>query len=409
MSRFRYGRRLAVPLAGLALLVSACGGTGGFATSDSAPAPAADMRTKSQAGGADAGESAARPEKPRARTEQVKVVPQDRAIIYTAEMTVRAKDVTGAADRARQIVTAAGGHLAMEKSDAYSGGEGSAMLVFKIPPGGYPGVLERLGKELGTRESLQQNTEDVTEQVADVESRLRSAKSALDSLRALLKKADTIGEVLDVEREISGRESDLEALQARQKSLASQTSLATLTLNLVGPATVIPEEEDEPSGFLGGLRSGWEGFVTALKIGLTVLGVLLPWLIVIVPLWLLVAFLLRRSRRNGARRAPSQPLTAAPGGPAGSPGGQGSSWVFDGPERDQTPGRARPSEQGRAPEGPEPAQPSERDQTPDGPGQARPSEQGRAPEGPGPAQPSERDQTPDGPGRGTGPDPAEGP
>lgn len=397
MSRFRYGRRLAVPLAGLALLVSACGGTGGFATSDSAPAPAADMRTKSQAGGADAGESAARSEKPGARTEQVKVVPQDRAIIYTAEMTVRAKDVTGAADRARQIVTAAGGHLAMEKSDAYSGGEGSAMLVFKIPPGGYPGVLERLGKELGTRESLQQNTEDVTEQVADVESRLRSAKSALDSLRALLKKADTIGEVLDVEREISGRESDLEALQARQKSLASQTSLATLTLNLVGPATVIPEEEDEPSGFLGGLRSGWEGFVTALKIGLTVLGVLLPWLIVIVPLWLLVAFLLRRSRRNGARRAPSQPLAAAPGGPAGSPGDQGSPWVFDGPERSRTPdgpAQAQPSGQGRAPEGPGQAQPSERDQAPDGPAQARPSGQGRAPEGPG---------------RGVGPDPSEGP
>ncbi|MET8338058.1 DUF4349 domain-containing protein [Streptosporangium canum] len=405
MSRFRYGRRLAVPLAGLALLVSACGGTGGFATSDSAPAPAADMRTKSQAGGADAGESAARPEKPRARTEQVKVVPQDRAIIYTAEMTVRAKDVTGAADRARQIVTAAGGHLAMEKSDAYSGGEGSAMLVFKIPPGGYPGVLERLGKELGTRESLQQNTEDVTEQVADVESRLRSAKSALDSLRALLKKADTIGEVLDVEREISGRESDLEALQARQKSLASQTSLATLTLNLVGPATVIPEEEDEPSGFLGGLRSGWEGFVTALKIGLTVLGVLLPWLIVIVPLWLLVAFMLRRSRRNGARRAPSQPLAAAPGG-------QGSQWVFDGPERSRTPdgpGQAQPSERDQTPDGLGRAQSSERERAPEGPRRAQSSERDQTPGGPGQAQPSEQGRAPEGPGRGMGPDPSEGP
>ena len=66
------------------------------------------------------------------------MVPQDRAIIYTAEMTVRAKNVTTAADKARQIVTTAGGYLAMEKSDAYSGGEGSATLVFKVPPGAYP-------------------------------------------------------------------------------------------------------------------------------------------------------------------------------------------------------------------------------------------------------------------------------
>ncbi|GAA4227289.1 hypothetical protein GCM10023075_29820 [Streptosporangium album] len=249
------------------------------------------------------------------------MVPQDRAIIYTAEMTVRAKDVTAAADKARQVVAGAGGYLAMEKSDAYSGGEGSAQLVFKVPPQGYPAVLDRLGKELGTRESLQQNTEDVTEQVADVESRLRSAKTALDSLRTLMKKADTIGQVLDVEREISGREADLESLQARQKSLASQTSLATLTLNLVGPAAVVPEPEEEPSGFLSGLRSGWKGFVTAVKIGLTVLGALLPWMIVIVPLgW--VVLRLGRTRRGTSRTAPA-PFTLEPFTPDPDPDGPG--------------------------------------------------------------------------------------
>ena len=233
------------------------------------------------------------------------MVPQDRAIIYTAELTVRAKDVTVAADRARQIVTAAGGYLAMEKSGSYSGGEGSANLVFKVPPGVYPSTVDRLGKELGTRESLQQNTEDVTEQVADVESRLKSAKAALDSLRTLMKRAETIGQVLEVEREVSNRESELESLQARQKSLASQTSMATLTLNLVGPATVIPVVEEEPSGFLAGLKTGWSGFVTAVKVALTVLGVLLPWLLVIVPVWLLVAFVLRRNRRNAPAPQPT--------------------------------------------------------------------------------------------------------
>lgn len=373
MSRFRYGMRPAVALAGVALSLSAC--AGGQATSGSplsAPAPAADMNTAAKEAESDAGGSA-RGAEPRqvdqkpGQNGQVKLVPQDRAIIYTAEMTVRAKDITAAADRARQIVTTAGGYLSMEKSDAYTGGEGSAQLVFKVPPGGYPGVLERLGKDLGTRESLQQNTEDVTEQVADVESRLRSARSALDSLRALLKKADTIGEVLDVEREISGRESDLEALQARQKTLASQTSMATLTLNLVGPATVVPEKEDEPSGFLGGLQTGWKSFVTALKVGLTVLGVLLPWLILIVPLWLLLAFLLRRSRERAVRTAP--PRTAGPGGPAGIFPGDGPGRI---PAGDGAgPGGGAGGTRGTFPVGDGP------ERAPDGEGAAR------APEGPG--------------------------
>ena len=314
MSEIRRGPRLAVLLTVLALSVSACGGGSQSASDAEAPAVGSGAQEATQVYEAAPREASGRDTAPRnapQKTAQVKVVPQDRAIVYTAEMTVRAKDVTAAADRARQIVTAAGGYLAMERSDAHSDGEGSATLVFKIPPGNYPGALDRLGKDLGTRESLRQNTEDVTEQVADVESRLKSARAALDSLRTLLKRANTIGEVLEVEREVSNRESELESLQARQKTLASQTSVATLTLNLVGPATVVSREEDEPSGFLGGLRAGWSAFVTAVKIGLTLLGVLLPWLVLIGLLWLAVAFL-RRSRRTGRGDRPLGPAPAAP-------------------------------------------------------------------------------------------------
>ncbi|MGW4422797.1 DUF4349 domain-containing protein [Streptosporangium sp. NPDC004631] len=316
MSRLRYGLRLAAPLAGTALFLSACGGMAPQSVSDSggAPAVAADSAEGTAYQGGGTAESVARaPGSTTAQAAgQTKLVPQDRAIVYRADMTVRAKDVAVAADRARGVVTTAGGYLATEKSQANSGGKGSASLVFKIPPAAYPGVLDRLGKELGTRESLQQDTEDVTEQVADVESRLKSAKASLDSLRTLMGKAKTIGEVLKVEREVSERESELESLQARQKTLTSQTSMATLTLNLIGPAVVVRKAKKEPSGFLGGLRTGWRAFGTAVKVGLTVLGVLTPWLIVVVPLWLLTAFVLRRRNRGSgdATRAASRPTPA---------------------------------------------------------------------------------------------------
>ncbi|GHH64619.1 hypothetical protein GCM10017673_07570 [Streptosporangium violaceochromogenes] len=324
----RYGLRLVVPLAGTVLLLSSCGGvnrqTGSYDAGEAAPVPAAapERNASLSGGGADTRETGSgltadgpvvQEKAGQTQSVQVKPAPQDRAIIYTAEMTVRAKEVTAAADRARQIVTAAGGHLASERSEANPGGKGSALLIFKIPPAAYPGMLDRLGRELGTRESLQQNTEDVTEQVADVESRLKSSKAALDSLRTLLGKAKTIGEVLKVEREVSDREAELEALQARQRTLASQTSTATLTLRLIGPTVKVRKIEKEPAGFLGGLRTGWKALVTAVKVGLTVLGVLLPWLIAAVPLWLLTVFVLRR-RRGGASPAPS---------PGGGRGGSG--------------------------------------------------------------------------------------
>ncbi|MBG0818084.1 DUF4349 domain-containing protein [Planomonospora sp. ID82291] len=354
MTRFRYGPRLVVPLAVLALFASACGASEKSGMSDAA-APAAVSAQGDGSGGAgfDRAESAEAPSSgesggERRQTEQVKAVPTERAIVYTAQMTVRAEDVAASAEAAKRIVSSTGGYLSQEKSDAFGGGEASSTLVFKIPPANYPAVVDRFGKELGKRESVQQNTEDVTEEVADVESRLKSAQSALDSLRALLKRADTIGQVLEVEREISNREAELESLQARQKKLASLTGMATLTLNLIGPVAEAPEPPEEgPGGFLSGLAAGWKAFVTAVKVGLTVLGALLPWLLVIVPVWLAIALVLRRSRRRRpGPPAPSGPLHPGPmpSGPLPSgPGSADTPPASSGPDAPGTPTHPGPA------------------------------------------------------------------
>ncbi|MFI7463464.1 DUF4349 domain-containing protein [Nonomuraea sp. NPDC049646] len=233
----------------------------------------------------------------------------DRQVIYTGSMTVRAKQVTSAAQQAKQLVTAAGGYLSKEEAESAGDTEDTALLEFKIPPARYADVTARLGKELGKQLSMTQGTQDVTLQVADVESRLKSAQKSLESLRTLLEKAETIGQVLQVEREINSREADLEALQAQQKELATQVAMATLTLRLVGPVTVVEDPAEEPAGFLGGLKTGWGALVSFTKTALTVVGALLPWLVVMAPLVAVAVFLVRRNR---ARR-PAPPAASEPG------------------------------------------------------------------------------------------------
>lgn len=311
MERFRYGVALSAACA--ILVLSGCGGSQSNIMSEQAAAPAsapeaaAYGQTESKA----AQDSASTPQRRAAKSAEniaskVKVTQQDRQVIYTASMTVRAKEVTGAALQAKQIVTTAGGYLSKEESNSAEGSEANALLEFKIPPARYGEVLAALGKNLGKQLSVQQGTQDVTLQVADVNSRLKSAQQALDSLRTLLKKADTIGQVLQVEREISDREADLESLQSQQKELATQVGMATLTLRLVGPVAVVNEPSEEPAGFLGGLKSGWRGLVGFVKVALTVVGVLLPWLIVVVPVIVLMVVLVRRRRpaRPAAATAP---------------------------------------------------------------------------------------------------------
>ncbi|MGW4470510.1 DUF4349 domain-containing protein [Nonomuraea sp. NPDC004354] len=311
MSRIRYGMALTAACA--VLVLSGCGGGNSAARNDSggtapAAAPAAQAETAGTGRSTVSGESA----------KKVTIAPEQRSIIYVSEMTVRAGDVTKAAEQAKQLVTAAGGYLSSEESDAFDGGDGSSTLVFKIPPAAYQGLLDRMGKLLGKRESLRQNTTDVTEEVADVASRLKSAEQALAAMRTLLTRADTVGQVIEVEREIATREAELESLQARQKALAAQVSTATLTLRLIGPVTPVAEPSEEPAGFLGGLRAGWSALVGFVQIALTVVGVLLPWLVAMLPVAVVILLLVRRgrARRPVSRTGPAAPpVPAAHGGP----------------------------------------------------------------------------------------------
>ncbi|TMR92268.1 DUF4349 domain-containing protein [Nonomuraea basaltis] len=313
MRRIRYG--IALSAACATLLLTGCGGSGSYAKSGAAPA------AMSQAESAPA-EAQIRQKQPQQRkpgdadgiVSNVKVTQQERQVIYTGSMTVRVKQVAAAVEQAKQMVTAAGGYLSKEESSSASDSRASATLEFKIPPDKYGGMLGRLGKELGTQISMKQATEDVTLQVADVESRLKSAQQSLESLRSLLKRADTIGQVLDVEREISAREADLESLQAQQKELATQVSMATLTLRLLGPVAVAEEPEEESAGFLGGLKAGWRGLVSFTMGLLTVLGAVLPWLIASLPLLALVIYLVRRDRTRKPRIT-TRPPAPRPGDP----------------------------------------------------------------------------------------------
>ena len=177
-----------------------------------------------------------------------------------------------------------------------------------MPPGRLDGTLDQLGG-LGEELRRSSTTQDVTEEVADVNSRVATMQASIARVRAILSRAERIGDVVAVEGELSRRVTELESLQARQRALAGQVTLATVTLHLVArDVTAAPVDR---SGFLGGLRDGWSAFTDTIGWLLTVLGAVLPFLIVLVPLVLAVRWYLRRQRR------PATPVVAAPAPPAG--------------------------------------------------------------------------------------------
>ena len=208
------------------------------------------------------------------------------SIVYTASLTVRAKNVNAAAARATSIVTSEGGYVSGEQAavNPRDPARSTVSLQLKIPVADYPGTLSTLSTVLGTQTSLTQHAQDVTEEVADVSSLVSSSQAAITQLQALLKRAGSISQLLAVQQQISTQESSLEALQAQQRALSRETSYATVTVMLVGPQQRRPVKKKARTrqhGFVAGFTAGWRGLRVVVSGLLTALGAALPFAVII--------------------------------------------------------------------------------------------------------------------------------
>jgi hypothetical protein len=317
-------RPAAVPaLLGLALAGLMLAGCSASKSTSSEPAaapaggPANAQRDSALDGGKAAGGTDAVPPAPTAGGGQnsPQLAPQLRSLIYTGTIQVTVPDVVKAADAATTAATAAGGNVAGDNR-TLDADRSEAQLTLRVPSDAFSSTMDKLAR-LGAETSRSVTTQDVTEDLVDLDARLATQQASVDRVRALLAKANTVGEVVSIESELTKREADLDSLEQRRTKLSGLVALSTITLNLRGTEAPLPTPVAADSGFLAGLKSGWHGFVSSAKVFLTVAGWLLPWLLVIgIPAWLILRFVRRRRPAPVLLEpAPAATFTAPP--PAG--------------------------------------------------------------------------------------------
>jgi hypothetical protein len=287
------------PARGVAALPAA-GAVQGAAAAGAANAPAGSVGFGAASGsGASSSSSAAgKPESAAAR-----LIPSAESIIYTAQLTVRAKSVSTALGQATQIVSAAGGYVATENdsTDPDHPASATATVTFKIPVAVYQQTLASLsGGGVGVRLSLQQQAQDVTQQVADVASQVTSDQDAISQLRLLLKHAGSVGDLLQVQDQINTEETGLEAMEAQQRALDHEVSYATATVTIVGPKAAAhkPKKAAPTPGLVSGATGGWHAFRLTIDWLLAIIGAVAPFAAGLAVLAALVWWIRRRLRRH---------------------------------------------------------------------------------------------------------------
>ncbi|MFK0252107.1 DUF4349 domain-containing protein [Streptomyces sp. NPDC090445] len=246
------------------------------AVAPQAPAPA-------QGGKAGAGAAAPAPAPAPAPAEGAPGSPKAPAavrphVIRTANLGIETPDAQKVLAAARTAAEGAGGYVGNESTRRGEHGRITSTLTLRVPADRFDSVLSALegsGKLLHRKVEAQ----DVTEKVADVDSRVKSQQASVARVREMMEKATALGDVVMLEGELSRRQSDLESLLAQQNALRDQTSMGTITVEVSEPAADKPGEEkkDAPPSVTGALKGGWNAFTTVLRYVVLAVAVVLPF------------------------------------------------------------------------------------------------------------------------------------
>lgn len=230
-------------------------------------------------------------------------VTQERLIIRTANMSLVVTDTEEAMATISRMAEENGGWVVNSSVFQYNENAKTGNITIRVPSSGFNSAMEALRSMAVEVRQESTSGQDVTEEFVDISARLGNLEVTADRVRAFLDVAETVEEALDVNRELSRLESEIEAMKGRLQYLSQSASFSTITVDLTPDILSQPIESPgwRPARVF---RNAIDSLVDALQ-GVAEFGIwfaiyLLPLLLIVgIPLWLIGRFIWRRWQRRG--------------------------------------------------------------------------------------------------------------
>ena len=139
-------------------------------------------------------------------------------------------------------------------------------MSVKVPPQHFDALIADVTKDRKL-ENRWVSTDDVTDRYYDLQSRIANKKKLEERYQEILKKAVTVKDILEVERNLNQVRGEIESLQGQFKLLSHKIAYSTLDLSFY---ELIPYElnQEQRPGFgtrlANSISAGWQGFLTFL-------------------------------------------------------------------------------------------------------------------------------------------------
>ncbi len=195
--------------------------------------------------------------------------PEDRLIIRDKSLRLEVESVADAARDIRDLAGSAGGFVTntriatdggpVYRYDEYgtstgSGGPLSGWITVRVPSDRFEGFVAQL-RDLGEVEWEAESRDDVTQEHVDLQARLENLQAEEARLREFFDAAESVEDMLAIERELARVRGEIESLDARISYLERQAAMATVTVELTEPGP-IAQPEGPDWGFRQALTTG---------------------------------------------------------------------------------------------------------------------------------------------------------
>lgn len=257
----------------LAALLGGCGSSGYGGNSSSATASAPSFNGVAQDAAAPADAPAPEPAGGWTEAETAfedtagGTLPQNVKLIYTADISMESTEFDRAAAELSALVAECGGWFEHSRVNNYNRSYRNAFYTVRVPAERFFSFCENVGA-LCQVNSINRDTQDVSEDYYDTESRLITQKTKLARLQALLAQAENMEDIIALESAISETELAIEQLTGTLRRYDSLVGYSTVTISL-SEVSQLSGTEAPAIGFgaklAAAFRSGSRSFVSGIQ------------------------------------------------------------------------------------------------------------------------------------------------
>jgi hypothetical protein len=210
----------------------------------------------------------------------------ERKLIKNGSIVFEVSDTETTQKELVRLTAEAGGYVSSESQNSYSGAPRFEQTI-RVPADKLDDFIlkiEGLAKKVDQKNI---NTQDVTEEFIDVETRLKTKKELEARYRELLKQANKVDDILAIETQLGNVRGEIESMEGRLTYLKNQVSFSTLTVTFY---KVVSGNYGFGYRFMNSFGEGWNSLLDF------VIGLFAAWPFVILigmGVWIFV-----RWRRN---------------------------------------------------------------------------------------------------------------